>query len=839
MNSRLSNILPFALLFLSGGACLGWQFLWTEQLGLKLGHESIALLAVTTAFFGGSALGAWFADTSLVRKISPGKVYVLCEMIIATWGLTLDKLLPQACDLAMFIIGSTPTPLWQGSVTFFVSFLVLAPSTAAMGATLPVINEQISKGVSAWAGLYSANTIGALAGIVFVILYATPFWGFRQTSITLIGLNLICALLATWAWITSVSRPSGAKSATSLLPANNVLLALFISGFLGVGYEVVAARVLAGVTENTIFSYAAILLTYLLATALGAAWYQKTIYRNSDLIGRLISLLFYLFISTLLSVASLWKIELISSVLVEFFWPFQVAALGREFVSAALIVFMPSAVMGAVFAHLCVMSNIRGSSYATSLAINALGATFAPVLLCGIFIPYVGVKSVLVFLSLCYGLLWVMWARRQHNPFFIVVFVGVAAVLSPPMLFIDIPPGGKLLRYQDGIMATVSVTEDAAGVARLQINNRVQEGSSASGVLEARLAQIPLAFHPAPRNALFLGVGTGFTSQVAAMESALDVTAVELIPEVLDTIPFFARSAYRKQAAKSVHYVVGDARRYVQISSDKYDVIVGDLFHPARNGAGSLYTVEQFANVKNRLTRDGLYCQWLALHQMDNNTLRSIVGAFLQVYPNAIAVLANNSVDTPVIGLIGRSDDLLFTLNTVERRLNHMNDAHLLARSDLYEKRALFGTVVADSSALKKFSYSISINTDDKPLVNHLAPWTTYQASSIPKQRLAELLDVFWIKPELVFNEASTEESVAYVAYWRARNAYLKAGMFVSSTSSPNELLDKVQSELVQILKECPSFTPARVTLMQLAEAVSVTDGPRAQKLKYLLDVIK
>jgi len=151
----------------------------------------------------------------------------------------------------------------------------------------------------------------------------------------------------------------------------------------------------------------------------------------------------------------------------------------------------------------------------------------------------------------------------------------------------------------------------------------------------------------------------------------------------------------------------------------------------------------------------------------------------------------------------------------------------------------LFGTVVADSSALRKFAYSISINTDDKPLVNHLAPWTTYQASSIPKQRLAELLDVFWIKPELVFNEASSEETVAYVAYWRARNAYLKAGMFVSSTSSPNELLDKVQSELVQILKECPSFTPARVTLMQLAEAVSVTDGPRAQKLKYLLDVIR
>ena len=114
------------------------------------------------------------------------------------------------------------------------------------------------------------------------------------------------------------------------------------------------------------------------------------------------------------------------------------------------------------------------------------------------------------------------------------------------MLFVDIPLGGKLLRYQDGVMATVSVTEDAAGVARLQINNRVQEGSSASGVLEARLAQIPLALHPAPSNALFLGVGTGVTAQVAAREFEVDVTAVILMPQVWDTIPFLVLIAYRK-----------------------------------------------------------------------------------------------------------------------------------------------------------------------------------------------------------------------------------------------------------------------------------------------------
>ncbi len=54
------------------------------------------------------------------------------------------------------------------------------------------------------------------------------------------------------------------------------------------------------------------------------------------------------------------------------------------------------------------------------------------------------------------------------------------ALLAPPLAFIDVPDGGRVVSYQDGVMAAVSVVEDADGVARLRINNRQQEGSSAT-----------------------------------------------------------------------------------------------------------------------------------------------------------------------------------------------------------------------------------------------------------------------------------------------------------------------------------------------------------------------
>ena len=839
LNSRLYNALPFVLLLLSGGATLGWQFLWTEQLGLKLGHESISLLAVTTAFFGGSSFGSWLADRPFVRRITPGKVYVVCEAVIAVWGVILGSTLSKFCEWAMILVGANPTMLWQGSITFFASLLVLAPSTIAMGATLPLVNSQIKAGRSTWAGLYSANTVGAVIGVSLVIFFATPQLGFHKTSNLLILCNIVCACLATWAWIFLSPAVVGSRPAPTLLSSKNVVLTLAVSGFLGVGFEIIASRILAGITENTIFSYAATLIIYLFATSVGAAWYQKSISNRKNEFSQLGKLLLYLLVATLMSCVCLWYIDRISAAIVERYWPFTGAPLFREFVAAALVIFAPAAVMGATFSHLCDMAYNRGTSYAISLAANALGATFAPVLLCAVLVPIVGLKSVLVVLILGYGFLWIAWTQRQRLATLAVAALAGLAIYSPPLRFIDLPVGGKLLSYQDGVLATVSVTEDAAGVARLQINNRVQEGSSASGILEARLAQIPLALHPSPKNALFLGVGTGFTSQIAAMEPALSVTAVELVPEVLEAIPFFARSANRKNAAKAVNYVSGDARRYIQASPKTFDVIVGDLFHPARNGAGSLYTLEQFAGVKKRLTSQGVYCQWLALHQMDNDTLRSIVGSFVQVYPNAVAVLANNSIDTPVIGLIGRGDDSGFFIRDIQVRLNSMNDSHLLSRSELRDTNSVLGVMVADSESLRHFAQSVPANTDDKPIVNHMAPWTTYLAASLPKQRLSELLNVLWIKPEAVIQELGSEDAKTYVAYWQARSAYLKLGMEISAMNDPQKILDQVQGRLLQILRNCPTYSPARTTLLQLANAVQLSDPSRAQALQASLNSIK
>ena len=63
--TMIRNGFPFALMFLSGFAGLGYEIVWTRMLSATLGHEIIAVLAVVSAFFSGLALGSWTLDRPL------------------------------------------------------------------------------------------------------------------------------------------------------------------------------------------------------------------------------------------------------------------------------------------------------------------------------------------------------------------------------------------------------------------------------------------------------------------------------------------------------------------------------------------------------------------------------------------------------------------------------------------------------------------------------------------------------------------------------------------------------------------------------------------------------
>jgi spermidine synthase len=847
---QFSNI--FAAITLSGAAALGWQFVWTYQFGLQLGHEFIAVLSVMAAFLGGLSVGSFAFHNVISKSSRPEKWFIASEFLIACWGLTIVYLLPNIGTSLSRMITAEPTAFWHWLVAFGVPLVLLLPASVAMGITLPALEL---KAINKLPQLYSLNTLGAVLGVLVIVFLAIPTIGIRASAFACAGANVAAAILVFLAPKTQQNAQEHVSRAAYAGVSRLFLwLALFGTGLLGVGYQVLVVRILSQVNENTVYSYAVVLVIYLLGTSIGGWWGKQNDIDQSQSMYGLETLLVQLLLAVCISGIALWWADVWVHVLVN-------SPLLGEALAAMSVLLLPSIAMGRVFTYLCELSK-QGAriSVGRALAINTLGSAIAPFVVAVLLFPSFGAGYSLAAIVLGYIVLIFLTRtlspeqlkqRFGAAPRFTYAFICTACALvvfglssQRPLRFVDVPEGGRLEKYEDGILASVSVVLDKEGISRLHINNREQEGSSAQSAIETKLGLIPILLHPAPGRALFLGYGTGYTATTAARDTRLKVTAVELLPEVVSASNFFQdQTSTGRKARAALKVTIADGRRYVQSGQDQFDVIVSDLFHPARNGAGSLYSVEHFENIKQRLAPEGVFCQWLALHQMELGTLQSITAAYLKAFPNAVAVLASNSLDSPVIGLISKGDAQRGTpfinIDLVEERLRLFSDTALLKQAKLNTSAAVLGTIFADSDSLHQWIGGREPNTDNHPVVIHEAPWTTYGATISARARLMTLMAASTVTPPKVFASKNEQAYGTLAAYWKARQAHLQLGTRVVAELDPEKMLNQIQRPMLDILAGSPDFQPAVDPLVSLASVLASNNPTRAREVLMALVAIR
>jgi spermidine synthase len=833
---RIAQVMMMA----SGFAGLGYQIVWTQQSALWLGHEAAAVLAVVTAFFAGLGIGALALGERIERSSHPARWYAACEAVIAAWSLMLALLLAPISAWMVTIIGPQPAPGWHWTVALVGTLVVLLPATAAMGATLPAMERvvaAIDRGGQSIAGLYAANTLGAMLGVLTTAFWLVPAFGLVRTAAVCVVFNLICAFTA---WMLPAQAHTHNRSAppraTPPLKAGPLWL-LAATGLLGIAYEVVVVRVLSQVAEDTVYTFALLLAIYLLGSTLGAAGYQRWKARLGNVNTLQNSLLCLQAAACLFGTLTLWGAVSLQPLVREQLGASFAAAIAGEAALALAAFGPPTVVMGALFSHLSTQARAGGHSLGRALGFNTLSAAAAP-MLCGLLlVPMLGPKAGLLIIASGYLALAGLLAGRRSLFWLTAAAVLLVGAVAPPLAFIDVPPGGRVVSYREGAMAAVSVVEDAVAVATLRINNRQQEGSSATLLTDARQALLPLLLHPAPQRALFLGLGTGMTASSAAEDPTLQVDAVELLPEVIDASVHFTSGFQHAGAAPRLNVVAADARRFIKTPGQLYDVIVADNFHPARSGSGSLYTVEHFQAVQQRLTAQGVFCQWLPLHQLDLDTLRSITRSFISVYPGAWAMLATNSLETPVIGLVARRDSSMLKRQDLDRRLARPTFAQRLGDFGLADEFALLGGFIAGPAALARFSLGAPMNTDDRPVVAYQAPQVTYAPDSLPRDRLLALLRQMQLDPgELVEPGPDIAWTHRLAAYWRARNRFIEVGQEVKASSDLHVMLSQVREPLLSVLQISPDFRPAYDPLLRMATALARSDRAAAQALLSALE---
>jgi spermidine synthase len=830
--------LACALMTASGFAALAYQIVWTQQSTSWLGHESAAVLAVVGAFFGGLALGSLLLSSRIERSAHTNRWYAACEIVIGVWSLALGLLLSPISNTLLAFIGPDPLPAWHGFVAFCGTFALLLPATTAMGATLPAMERVLT---ALWprrwtiSTLYAANTFGAVLGVLVSAFWLVPHFGLVRSTLVCACLNLICGLTV-FALRTNVVP---ARAPSHVPAAHGVLMLLAATGLLGIGYEVLVVRMLSQVAENTVYTFAILLAVYLIGTTLGAALYARWLASRAASEALRDRLLQALAVACLFGLLTLALAKELKMRLLDAAGHSMTSALAAEAVIAFAAFLLPTILMGALFSHLSTAARASGIGLGRSLGVNTLGAAIAPLLFGVLLVPLLGSRITLLLVAIGYLALVPRCAWKQPAQWVVVAASAAAFAWGPRLTMIDVPEGGRLVSHTEGMMGSVSVVEDAQGTASLHINNRQQEGSSATLFADGRQGLLPILLHPAPQRALFLGVGTGLTAASAAADPTLRVDAVELVPEVLEASRYFEHFVPGSIDKSRLRLVSADARRFVRTSTEHYDVIVADNFHPARSGSGSLYTVEHFASVRTRLAADGVFCQWLPLHQLDLQTLRSIVRSFVTVYPRAAALLATNSLETPVIGLVARRDDDAFDLQQIRSRLTNDSLSIELAEFGIDDELALLGSFIAGPHALERFASDAPLNTDDRPIVAYRAPRITYAPDSLPSERLLDLLDKLDITAAELFTAVDPVVQARLTSYWEARDRFIEAGRNVVLTSDVRRMVAQVRAPLLDVLRLSPDFRPAYDPLLQMAIALGRVDVDAARALLRDLQTVQ
>lgn len=634
-------------------------------------------------------------------------------------------------------------------------------------------------------------------------------------------------------------------------------VAIGLTGLLGLGLEVVGVRVLAQLFSATIYSFADLLAVWLLGTAIGTGLHARL---STRALGRrpatvLVGLLWVL----ALTIAGAALFVRAAPMMLESFAPLgsgwarrQLAELG----TAAIVLGPATVLIGAVFAQLLALiaapssepgqANAGPRSVGAALAVNGLAAATAP------FVFGLVALDALTYAEAWASIAWgylvlaltIAWLRRfppRQLAFASVVgglaLLGAGAGAGSLVLVKDEGEAWTVLERVEAPLGVVGVSETTQfpgsperPLRRLRIDRHFRMGGSMS-IGERRMGHLPLIAATSRTGAeqgddaiLFLGLGTGATAGAGLGYDIASLTAVELVPQVIDMLPHFEAVNAGLAKHPRANIIAADARRFLRADEHRYRVIVADLFHPARDGAGSLYAREHFVAARERLEHDGVFVQWLPLYQLDFATVRIIVATFTSVFTEAHAILALYNAETPALGLIGSIEPLVIELAELERVLASPERAAIYAELALLDPRDILAGYMLDHEGLLALAGDAPINDDLHPRVSLWAP----KAEIGPltgADNLERLLARRSSWPEGLIHDPDPKRLAAYraasQAFADALGHYLRGEIalrrrLVSGHSVwTREIL---QHHLAAYLRE-PEFLPARPRLYAAARA--------------------
>lgn len=419
-----------------------------------------------------------------------------------------------------------------------------------------------------------------------------------------------------------------------------VMVGIGLSGFCALAYEVFWTRMLNLFLNNNVYSFTAILATFLAGISLGSLIYSKLLSRAERPV--------LLFAFTQFGIGAVsYATPFIFSLLHRFLFFRQSETL--TLAKTAVIMIGPTVLMGVAVPlaiQICQRGSKReGTSVGTVYAVNTIGAILGAFAAGFLIIPYAGLHMgliVVVALNLLAGFLALLTSLAlRQRAVASIAFAGVVAVLflvAPATLFRGLyekaQPSAEILHYREGKIANVVVYDFVKSGYKDLYLNAIEEASSRLWHVQLfkMLGTLPAMVHPEPDTALMIAFGAGMSAG-ACVDHVARLDCVDLNPDIGGVADIFSHENRDVINSPSLNVIVNDGRNALLLDPKKYSLIISDATNPKTFDSWTLYTREFYELVKDRLEPGGVFSQWILI-PLPGDSIKILLNTFKSVFPH-------------------------------------------------------------------------------------------------------------------------------------------------------------------------------------------------------------
>jgi spermidine synthase len=628
--------------------------------------------------------------------------------------------------------------------------------------------------------LYAVNSLGASAGCLFAGMMLVPGVGLTVSERLAAMINLLLGGAAVVAgWKLFASAPSTAEGeadapAFGVSAVRAALVGTALAGFTSMTYETVWIRVLSIVLGGTSYAFTLILTAFILGISLGSFWLSTRKDENAlRTFGRLqLALVFAVLISMTAYARLPYAFIQVHARLdhgPQTWGVYQVLS----FVVCGALLLPPTFLLGASFpaaarVALRAMSDV-GARLGTTYLWNTIGTVSGALLGGLVLLPLMGLEGTLA-LALVANLIAAGWALLAEGSGVerpramrllvpagaalvgaVVVTSGWASTLAASgryrewnrsfdsyAEFLDEVAARSTIRfYRDDVFASVLVGTQDEDRRYLRINGKV-DGSNGSDIdTQILAAHLGVLTHPQKvKRVLLVGVGAGITAGSLLTHELERLDVVEISPAVVEAAAIFKPDHHDAFSDPRCVVHIEDARTFLQLSTEPYDLIVSVPSNPWVSGVSGLFSKDFFEMAKGKLAPGGRLVQWIHTYESSVSLVKLVVrtlrGSFAHgttwVGPDDLVMVASN-------------EPQVFDLETLGARMAQPKVRADLARIHLQLPTTLLGRQVHADEAQKKFGGEGVVNTDDHNILEYNSPIAYFVSADVrvpDSRRLAE-----------------------------------------------------------------------------------------------------